>query len=60
MLTKTKLKEQLAHFPEEFTLEELIDNLIFIEKIQVGLDQTENGEVKSTEKLETQMKGWFV
>jgi len=44
MLTKTKLKDQIEKFPEEFSLDELFDKLIIIEK---GNMQSEKGEVIS-------------
>ena len=52
MLTKTKLKEQIEKFPEEFSLDDLIDRLILIDKIDRGNKQSENGEVISEEELD--------
>lgn len=37
MPTKTKLKEQNENFPEEFSIDELVQRLILIEKIEVGI-----------------------
>lgn len=59
MLTKKKLKKQLEDFPEEFTIDELIDRLILIEKVEIGNDQSENGEIISETNLDKEVDTWF-
>ena len=51
MLTKSKLKKSLENLPESFSIDELIDQLIFIEKVEEGLDQSEKGQVVSNEDV---------
>lgn len=45
MLTKTLLKEQLEKLPEEFSIDELVERLVLIEKIERGIVQSDRGEV---------------
>lgn len=45
MLIKTKLKEQLEKFPEEFSIDDLGERLILIEKIETGMNQSERGDI---------------
>ena len=59
MLTKERLKEQIDKFSEEFSIDELVDNLILIEKIETGNKQSENGEVISESEMENEMEKWF-
>jgi len=59
MLTKTKLKEQIDKFPEHFSIDELIEKLILIEKIETGNLQSENGEVIPESEIENQIEKWF-
>lgn len=59
MLTKTKLKEAIDKFPENFTIDELIDRLILIEKVERGNLQSENGETLSEEDLDKEIDKWF-
>ena len=59
MLTKIRLKEQIDKFPDEFSIDELIENLILIEKIESGMKQSEKGEVISEDKMENEIKKWF-
>ena len=59
MITKEKLKSTLTDFPEEFSIDELIERLILIEKIEVGSQQSLNNEVISNEELELEIEKWF-
>lgn len=59
MLTKIKLKEQIDRMPEDFSIDELIERLILIEKIESGNKQSENGEVLSEDELENEIGRWF-
>lgn len=59
MLTKTKLRAEIENFPEEFSIDELVERLIFIEKVEKGLKQSEEGQVVSEAELEYEVKKWF-
>lgn len=59
MLTKTKLIETIREFPERFTVDELINKLILIDKIERGNQQSENGETITEEDLDRDMQKWF-
>jgi Zn-dependent alcohol dehydrogenase len=59
MITKTKLKEQLENLPEEFSIDELVERLILIEKIETGVEQSKKGETISEEDLDKEIKEWF-
>ncbi len=59
MISKSKLKEQLNKLPEEFTLDELVEKLIFIEKVDQGIQDSINGNKVSDAELQNKMKEWF-
>ena len=59
MVTKTILKQQLEKFPEEFSIDELVERLILIEKINKGIEQSKNNEVISDEQLDKEIEEWF-
>ncbi len=59
MLTKTRLKEQLEKFPDHFSIDELVEKLILIEKIEYGNKQSENGEIISDSELDLEIEKWF-
>ncbi len=59
MLTKTKLKKHIEKFPEQFSIDELIERLILIEKIENGMEQSKNKETISEIELDKEIKKWF-
>ncbi|OYT15092.1 MAG: hypothetical protein B7C24_14870 [Bacteroidetes bacterium 4572_77] len=59
MLAKERLKEQFDKFPEEFSIDELVENLILIEKMETGNKQSENGEVISESEMENEIEKLF-
>lgn len=59
MFTKTKLKEQIEKFPEQFSIDELVEKLILIEKIETGNLQSENGQVITEAELDKEIAKWF-
>ena len=59
MITKTKLKRQIKNLPEEFSIDELVEKLILIEKIENGEKQSLNGETIFEAELESEINKWF-
>jgi len=59
VLTKTRLKEQIEKFPDQFSIDELVEKLIFIEKIENGNKQSENGEIITDSELDMEIEKWF-
>jgi len=59
MITKTKLKEQIDSFPEQFSIDDLIERLILVEKIENGKIQSENDEILSVSEFDKKLKKWF-
>jgi len=58
MLTKDKLTRSITNLPESFTIDELIDQLIFIEKVEEGLKQSDQGQVVSNEDVKLIIDKW--
>jgi len=59
MLSKTNLKKQIEKLPDEFSIDELVERLILIEKIERGNKQSESGEVISESELDKKIEKWF-
>jgi hypothetical protein len=59
MIIKKQLTLTLEQFPEKFTLEELIEKVILLDKIERGNQQSVNGETFNEVELETEMLKWF-
>jgi hypothetical protein len=59
MITKTQLLESLDSMPENLQVDQVIDQLIFLEKIQKGLKDVENGKVNSKTEARRKLKKWL-
>ena len=58
MLTKEKTLEIVRNLPEEFSLNDLVERLILLSKIDVALQQVENGQVVTTEEARKMLSKW--
>jgi hypothetical protein len=47
MLSKTKVIKTVKELPESFSMEELFDRIIFLNKIEIGREQSKQGKVFS-------------
>ena len=59
MLTKTILKKQIENLPEQFSIDELVERLILIEKVEKGSTQSEKDEIISEADLNKEIAKWF-
>lgn len=58
-MNKSKVIETLEKLPEEFSTEELIEKLLFIEKVEKGLKDVEEGKtILLSEVRERLSKKW--
>ena len=58
MLTKDKVNKTVKNLPDSFTIDELIDQLIFIEKVEEGIKQSMEGKVVSNEEIKKMIDKW--
>jgi hypothetical protein len=57
-MKREKALETLKEFPQEFNLEELIERLIFVDKVEKGIEQANQGVTKSHEEVKQIVKKW--
>ena len=55
MLTKTKVLNAIKQLPDNFSIDEMVDQMILLEKIEIGLAQSKRGEVISDEDLDKEI-----
>ncbi|MCR5889604.1 hypothetical protein LRS06_17860 [Hymenobacter sp. J193] len=58
-MTKELLQATLDQLPDTFELEELIERLLLIEKIEKGREQSRRGQTVSHEEAKQLVKTWF-
>ena len=59
MITKDKLIKAIKNLPEGFTIEQVIEELILLDKIEKGLKDIENGRIFSSEEAEKRLAKWL-
>lgn len=59
MITKEKLQKHIDKLPSEISIDELIDKLVFIDKLEKRIEESKQGKVISDEDLEKEMQQWF-
>jgi hypothetical protein len=59
MITKKELNKAIASLPDKFTLDEVLDRIMLLQKIEVGLEQSKKNEVIPDEELDKHLPGWL-
>jgi len=59
MITKTQIINTLDKLPENLSIDQIIDHLIFVEKIQNGLNDSESGRINTKEEAKEKLDKWF-
>ena len=58
MLTKETVNRTIKNLPDSFTIDQLIEQLIFVEKVEEGYHQSEIGLVISNEEVKLMIDKW--
>lgn len=56
MITREELKGYINNMPEEMMIDELIDRLIFIDKLKNRIRESDNGETISEHDLKSEIR----
>jgi len=59
MLTKEKIKKSIDTLPDNLTIDQVIDRMIMLDKIEQGLKDVEDGNVYSTEEVKDKLNKWL-
>ena len=59
MITKTQIINSLDKLPENLTIDQIVDHLIFIEKVQKGMDDSVNGRINTKEEAKKKLNKWL-
>lgn len=58
MLTKELVLASMTELPEKFSLDDLFERLILIQKIEIGLEQIKNGDGVPHEQVLKMIESW--
>ena len=59
MLNKSKVIKSLKSLPETFSVDEVIDRIILLQKIELGLEQSSANKVSSSSEAKKKLKKWL-
>jgi len=57
-MKREKVIDAVKELPQEFDLEELIERLIFVEKVEQGLKQFDEGKAVDHAQVKDMVKKW--
>jgi hypothetical protein len=59
MLTKNEVIKTISNLPDSFSIDELIDRLIFIDKVEKGIAQSDENFVFSKLQAKKRLAKWL-
>lgn len=60
MISKEKILEQLHTMPDSFELDDFIESLFLLKKIEKSRLESQNNQVYSNEEMKDRMKSWSI
>ncbi|NJK97212.1 MAG: hypothetical protein HC905_21940 [Bacteroidales bacterium] len=58
MLTKNTVRQSIDNLPDSFTIDELIEQLIFVEKVEEGVKQSNERTTISNDDVKSMIEKW--
>ncbi|MFA4852618.1 MAG: hypothetical protein WC599_08875 [Bacteroidales bacterium] len=59
MITKEKLIEVINKMPDRFSIDDIIEELVLLSKIEQGLADVAEGRVYTKKEVENKMEKWL-
>ncbi|WP_426669649.1 hypothetical protein ACPPVU_00100 [Mucilaginibacter sp. McL0603] len=59
MLTREEVLKSVNELPSEFSFEEILDRLLLLDKIEIGLKQSNAGNTVSTDEAKESLSKWL-
>ncbi len=59
MLTREQVLLSVNQLPDKFSVDEIIDKMVLLEKIENGLLQSQNNEVINDDDLDAHLPKWL-
>lgn len=60
MLSKEKILQTVKNLPENFSIEELFERIILLQKIDIGIEQSKTDKVFNTRQARERLKRWLL
>ena len=60
MTTKDKIISGIQNLPDSVTIDDILDQIILVEKIEKSIDQSNKNQVVSDDELDKRLGKWLV
>jgi hypothetical protein len=60
MTTKDKIISGIKNLPDSVTIDDILDQIMLVEKIEKGIDQSDKNQVVPDEELDQRLGKWLV
>jgi hypothetical protein len=58
MLSKEKVKELVNHMPETFSVDDIVEEIILLQKIEIARKQVQDGDFLTEEEFDHETDQW--
>ncbi|MEJ7643720.1 MAG: hypothetical protein WKF87_03940 [Chryseolinea sp.] len=58
-MKKSVVIDSISNLPDEFSIDEVIERLIILEKIEEGQQQIKEGKINTEEEAKTKLNKWL-
>jgi len=59
MLTKENIISTISKLPEPIVLDDILEKIILLDKIEKGIEQSESGQVIADDVLDSKFESWL-
>ncbi|MBL4755066.1 MAG: hypothetical protein JKY52_15900 [Flavobacteriales bacterium] len=59
MLTKEKIIQSINALPDKFSLDDVLESIVLLQKIEMGLEQSKAGQTLSTGVAKRRLNKWL-
>jgi hypothetical protein len=59
MITKEKLLQSINDMPDKFSIDDVLDRIVLLNKVETGLEQSQKRKTYSTEEAKENLKKWL-
>lgn len=60
MITKTQILNSINNLPENLEIEQVMEHLLFIEKVEMGLKDSDNNKINTKEEAKIKLSKWLM
>ena len=58
MLTKDKVRELVEHMPESFSVDDIVEEIFILNKVEKAREQVRNGQYITEDELDRDVNSW--